>query len=199
MALRVDLLSVDIWTYESVEYITVAGEAWLASASDYPHSLQALWRERPGAASVLPCGRTFDVVSLPEVFGRQVLEDLWTAGPGCGPVACHRGRLLLFARVGTADRLRPLLRWEEWGPDVPPVLCHGAGDAVTVPPVQRPVKAPDDAPGGLLAGRWIVAPDRREPWLPDAPVLLRACVRAARGAAGRRRPPGAVHMDQTDF
>ncbi|MCD0483318.1 bifunctional DNA primase/polymerase [Streptacidiphilus sp. ASG 303] len=177
----------DIWTYESVEYVTVAGEAWLASASEYPRSIQALWRERPWAATVLPCGRVFDVVSLPGLPGRRVLEELWTTGPGCGPAASYRGRLLLFARPGTAERLSPLLRWEEWGPGTPAALCHGAGDAVTVPPLQRMVDAPDSP--GLGSGRWIVAPDQREPWLPDAGVLLRACMRAARRTARERMLP----------
>lgn len=163
-----------MWTHESIEYVTVAGEAWLASASEYPRSMRALWESRPWAPTVLPCGRTFDVVNLPGVFGRRVLDELWESGPGCGPVATHRGRVLVFCTVGTAQRLRTLLVWEEWARGVPPVLCHGAGDAITVPPVQRMVDAPEGP------NRWIVAPGTREPWLPGASVLLWACVRAAR-------------------
>ncbi|GAA2122344.1 bifunctional DNA primase/polymerase [Kitasatospora saccharophila] len=166
----------DIWTYQSVEYVSVAGEAWLASASEYPSSMRALWEARPWAPAVLPCGRAFDVISLPAVFGRRVLDELWTSGPGCGPVATYRGRTLLFVQPGAASRLRTLLAWEEWARDVPPLLCHGAGDAVTVPPVQRAIDAPEAS-----SSRWIVAPDTSEPWLPGASVVLWACVRAARG------------------
>jgi hypothetical protein len=166
-----------MWTHESIEYVTVAGEAWLASASDYPRSLRALRESRPCAPTVLPCGRTFDVVNMPSLFGRRVLDELWAAGPGCGPVATHRGRILLFAQVGTADQLRTLLTWEEWARELPPLLCHGQGDAVTVPPVQRALDGPPD-PGN--SGRWIVAPDTLDPWLPGTAALLRACVRAAR-------------------
>ncbi|WP_280728151.1 bifunctional DNA primase/polymerase [Kitasatospora sp. MAA4] len=171
----------DIWTFESVEYLTVAGEAWLASASEYPRSMRALWEARPWAPTVLPCGRVFDVISMPALFGRRVLDELWASGPGCGPVATYRGRTLLLVQPGAAPRLRTLLAWEEWARDVPPLLCHGLGDAVTVPPVQRPPD-PSDAPGPA-AGRWIVAPDTSEPWLPGAAVLLWACVRAARATA----------------
>jgi hypothetical protein len=172
---------VDIWTEhseQSVAHLTVAGEAWLASASEYPRSLRALWEARPWAPTVLPCGRAFDVISLPTLFGRRMLDELWSSGPGCGPVAEYRGRTLLFVQPGAAPRLRTLLAWEEWARDVPPLLCHGLGDAVTVPPVRR---APDQptAPGAPI-GRWIVAPDTSEPWLPSAGVLLWACVRAAR-------------------
>jgi hypothetical protein len=169
-----------MWTHQSIEYVTVAGEAWLASASEYPRSMRALWESQPWAPTVLPCGRTFDAVNLPGLFGRRVLDELWETGPGCGPVATHRGRIVIFAEVGTAARLRTLLVWEEWARDVPPLLCHGYGDAITVPPVQRMVDAPEGP------NRWIVAPDSREPWLPGASVLLWACVRAARAdtAAG---------------
>ncbi|MEY9968695.1 hypothetical protein ABIA33_006779 [Streptacidiphilus sp. MAP12-16] len=176
-----------MWTHQSIEYVTVAGEAWLASASEYPRSMRALWESQPWAPTVLPCGRTFDVVNLAGVFGRRVLDELWESGPGCGPVATHRGRVLVFTQVGTAQRLRTLLVWEEWARGVPPVLCHGAGDAITVPPVQRMIDAPEGP------NRWIVAPDTREPWLPGASVLLWACVRAARAsahAADTDRPDG---------
>ncbi|WP_280718344.1 bifunctional DNA primase/polymerase [Kitasatospora sp. MAP5-34] len=183
----------DIWTYQSVEYVTVAGETWLASASEYPRSMRALWQSRPWAPSVLPCGRTFDVISMPSLFGRRVLDELWASGPGCGPVAAFRGRTLLFVQPGAAPRLRTLLAWEEWARDVPPLLCHGTGDAVTVPPVQRMVDAPDSP--GRGAGRWIVAPDSKEPWLPGAAVVLWACVRASRGPSATNATGSAASAD----
>lgn len=158
--------------------VTAEGAAWLASAETYPRSALALWRSRPAAPAVLPCGSAFDVVSVPAVFGRRMLDRLWEEGPGSGPVAAHRGRVLLFASPGTAQRLPALLEWEEWGPAVPPVLCHGTGDAVTVPPLVA-----GGEPGGRLGSRWLVAPGTRHPWLPGPDVFLWACVRAARSTA----------------
>ncbi|MFI8169415.1 bifunctional DNA primase/polymerase [Streptomyces sp. NPDC085931] len=169
--------------------VTPDGAAWLASAGTYPRSTLAFWEERPDAPVVLPCGAVFDVVSAPAMFGRRMLDRLWDDGPGSGPVAEYRGRMLLFAAPGTAQRLPALLEWEEWGAHgreadaagaregcrtdaVPPLLCHGTGDAVTVP-------APA---GGLSRSRWLVAPDTRQPWLPGPEVLLWAAVRAARSA-----------------
>lgn len=94
-----------------------------------------------------------------------MLERLWAQGPGSGPVAAHRGRTLLFAAPGTAQRLPSLLAWEEWGTGgarpgrtaraLPPVLCHGTGDAVTVPPLTC-----DPTASGP---QWVVAPDTRTP------------------------------------
>lgn len=163
--------------------VTSDGAAWLASAGACPRSTLAFWEERPEAPVVLPCGSAFDVVSAPAIFGRRMLDRMWDEGPGSGPVAEFRGRMLLFAGPGTAQRLPSLLRWEEWGARgreggrtgaVPPLLCHGAGDAVTVP-----------AAGGGPArsgSRWLVAPDTRQPYLPGPEILLWAAVRAARTA-----------------
>ncbi|WP_073965061.1 bifunctional DNA primase/polymerase [Streptomyces sp. CB02460] len=164
--------------------VTAAGAAWLAGATAYPRSALAQWESRPTAPGVLPCGTAFDVVNVPTLFGRRMLEHLWADGPGSGPVAAHRGRMLLFASPGTAQRLPSLLDWEEWGggpqsrdgggTKVPPLLCHGTGDAVTVPPLTCDEK--------YAGPRWLVAPDTRTPWLPGPDVLLWACVRVARSA-----------------
>lgn len=43
-----------------------------------------------------------------------MLDRLWDEGPGSGPIAVYRGRMLLFASPGTAHRLPTLLEWEEW-------------------------------------------------------------------------------------
>ncbi|MGX1565724.1 bifunctional DNA primase/polymerase [Streptomyces sp. NPDC055506] len=172
----------------NASHVTPDGAAWLASAGTYPRSTLALWEERPDAPVVLPCGAVFDVVSAPSMFGRRMLDRLWDDGPGSGPVAEFRGRMLLFAAPGTAQRLPALLEWEEWGTHgrdggetgragaVPPLLCHGTGDAVTIP-------APAGATSATRSGsRWLVAPDTRQPWLPGPEVLLWAAVRAARSA-----------------
>jgi bifunctional DNA primase/polymerase-like protein len=176
-------------------YVTRAGADWLASASPFPRSVRALWALRPQAPSVLPCGHAFDVVSAPVVLGRQLVERLWAAGPGSGPVAVHRGRMLLFAAPGTAQRLPALLGWEEWETAQPDrqrrrraadgLLCHGMGDEVTVPSLSaEPTRA----------SRWLVAPDVRSPWLPAAGGLLWAWVRAqavTKGSgAGQSRAEG---------
>ncbi|MFG2295392.1 bifunctional DNA primase/polymerase [Streptomyces sp. NPDC048603] len=153
--------------------VTPEGAAWLASASAYPQSTLSLWRQRPSAPAVLPCGTAFDIVNVPAVFGRRLLDLLWGEGPGSGPVAVHRGRMLLFAAPGTAQRLPALLDWEEWGDSVPAPICHGRGDAVTVPALVPPTGP----------SRWLVAPDTRSPWLPGPEALLWACVRAARATS----------------
>ncbi|MGW7575461.1 bifunctional DNA primase/polymerase [Streptomyces sp. NPDC054765] len=190
--------------FPTAAYVTLAGADWLASASPHPDEMHTLWATRPAAPSVLPCGTAFDVINAPALFGRRMVDRLWSAGPGSGPVAAHRGRILLFAAPGTAQRLPALLGWEEWAAAVPPLLCHGSGDAVTVPPLHPRHGAGEEAPApgaflaaddpaGPAASRWLVAPDVRDPWLPGPDVLLWACVRAARPAAGPERETAAQH------
>ncbi|MFE7749366.1 hypothetical protein [Streptomyces sp. NPDC057428] len=173
-------------TDDRAAQVTASGAAWLAGASAYPRSTLSRWEAGPGTPGVLPCGTSFDIVNVPALFGRRMLERLWAEGPGSGPVATHRGRMLLFASPGTAQRLPSLLAWEEWGTGsgdgpreqqgaLPPVLCHGTGDAVTVPPLA--------GVAGAGGPRWVVAPDTRNPWLPGPDVLLWACVRVGRSAA----------------
>ncbi|MFC9467852.1 bifunctional DNA primase/polymerase [Streptomyces coelicoflavus] len=175
-----------------VSDVTADGAAWLASAVAYPRDTLALWEERPAAPVVLPCGSAFDVVSAPAIFGRRMLDRLWEDGPGSGPVAEFRGRMLLFAAPGTAQRLPSLLDWEEWGARgradgrtgaVPPLLCHGVGDTVTVPAPAGSMGSTGPAGAPARSGsRWLVAPDIRRPWLPGPEILLWAAVRAARAA-----------------
>ncbi|MCE4943802.1 MULTISPECIES: bifunctional DNA primase/polymerase [Streptomyces] len=182
--------------FPTTAYVTLAGADWLASASPHPEGMHMLWAERPDAPTVLPCGAAFDVINTPALFGRRMVDRLWSSGPGSGPVATHRGRILLFAAPGTAQRLPSLLAWEEWGSAVPPLLCHGSGDAVTVPPLHpRPHAARDAADETPAGSRWLVAPDVRDPWLPGPDILLWACVRAARGGLGADRESARPHHE----
>ncbi|MEV4741064.1 bifunctional DNA primase/polymerase [Streptomyces sp. NPDC049555] len=168
-------------------FVTLAGIDWLASADRFPHRVHTLWAHHPGAPVELPCGSVFDVIDAPVLFGRRMLDRLWSPGaPGSGPVAAHRGRLLLFAAPGTAQRLPALLAWEEWsrtGRSAPSLLYYGTGDAVTVPP-----PFPAGGEDGPAASRWLVAPEVRRPWLPGADVLLWACLRAAGEGSVPTRP-----------
>lgn len=174
--------------------VTLAGAEWLASASPHPDEMHARWALDPAAPSALPCGTAFDVINAPALFGRRMVDRLWSDGPGSGPVAAHRGRLLLFAAPGTAQRLPALLAWEEWATAVPPLLGHGSGDAVTVPPLHphHCTGATDDL-AAPSTSRWLVAPDVRTPWLPGPDVLLWACLRAARSTTGTERETAAQH------
>jgi hypothetical protein len=173
----------------SAPYVTAEGADWLASASALPASVHALWQHRPASPSVLPCGTAFDVVSAAPLLGRHILGRLWSSGPGSGPAAMHRGRILLFAAPGTAQRLPALLAWDEWKelwerdvsvqpdgrPDArpgqrpgapaetfPPLLCHGLGDSVTVPAL---APEPPGDPGAREEKQPVSTPAGRSRWI----------------------------------
>ncbi|MGW6545487.1 bifunctional DNA primase/polymerase [Streptomyces massasporeus] len=175
--------------------VTPDGAAWLASAGTYPRSTLALWEERPDAPVVLPCGSVFDVVSAPAMFGRRMLDRLWDDGPGSGPVAQFRGRMLLFAAPGTAQRLPALLEWEEWGgrdsrettrtDAVPPLLCHGTGDAVTVPAPSKSASLSVPAPPESAS---LSVPTPSESVSPAAPAPSESASPAAPAPSDRVSP-----------
>lgn len=108
--------------------VTADGAAWLASATgSRDGAALTRWESRPASPAALPCGTVFDVVNVDPVFGRRMLDRLWEEGPGSGPVAMHRGRMMLFAAPGTAQRLPALLDWEEWGKPSPGRSVTGSG------------------------------------------------------------------------
>ncbi|MCX3286093.1 bifunctional DNA primase/polymerase [Streptomyces sp. NEAU-H22] len=181
--------------------VTPDGAAWLASAGTYPRSTLALWEERPDAPVVLPCGSVFDVVSAPAMFGRRMLDRLWDDGPGSGPVAQFRGRMLLFAAPGTAQRLPALLEWEEWGARcsreatrtdaVPPLLCHGTGDAVTVPAPSESASPAVPAPSESASPAVPAPSESASPAVPAPSESISLTVPASPGSATPAAPPPA--------
>lgn len=204
-------------------HVTPDGTDWLASACRFPDSVRALWQHRPGEPRALPCGTVFDVVSAPALLGRRLLDRLWSAGPGSGPVAVHGTRVLLFAAPGTAHRLPALLDWDEWNHrggsrDAAPAdadpgsgsgsssgsgsdLGSGGGSGLLChgpgDHVTLPAPQPAGPPDSL--SRWLVAPDVRHPWLPGPGVLLRACLRARAGAPGSGAGRGGSVPGQSIF
>ena len=139
---------------------------------------------------MLPCGSVFDVVNVPSIFGRRMLDRLWAEGPGSGPGRVHRGRMLLFAAPGTAQRLPSLLAWEEWhGADGRRSRrCSATAPATPSPSRPWPARSAENA----AAARWLVAPDTRRPWLPGPDVLLGP-------ASGRRKSEARGPSPDIDF
>ncbi|MFG2136257.1 bifunctional DNA primase/polymerase [Streptomyces sp. NPDC048650] len=93
------------------------------------------WAQTPGAAVLLPVGRTFDVLDVPESAGRGALARLERMGLPLGPVAATpTGRTLFFVAPGAAADLPGLLYrtgWDDADLDLRPL---GDGDHITAPP-----------------------------------------------------------------
>ncbi|WP_066937204.1 bifunctional DNA primase/polymerase, partial [Streptomyces sp. NBRC 110611] len=127
----------------------------LAFATELPagatlEKAAAVWAETPGAAVLLPVGRSFDVLDVPEAAGRHALVRLERMGLPLGPVAATpAGRALFFVAPGAAAEL-PALLYRTGRDDAPLDLRPlGPGDHLTAPPSDH---------GGRGPMRWLRPP-----------------------------------------
>ncbi|NWF28928.1 bifunctional DNA primase/polymerase [Streptomyces sp. PKU-EA00015] len=108
------------------------------------------WSQVPGAALMLPVGRTFDVLDVAAPAGRRAMVRMERMGLRLGPVSqTPDGRCQFLVAPGAAAGLPHLLYrmgWDDAGLDL---RCLGPGDHITAPPSDR---------GGLGPVRWLRAP-----------------------------------------
>ncbi|MFB6893973.1 bifunctional DNA primase/polymerase [Kitasatospora sp. NPDC056327] len=166
---------------------------WARRACAGPGAVRHWWTERPEASILLPTGRSFDVLDVPEVAGCLALARMERMGLQLGPVAVvpaapgRSGRRLHFLVLpGVAARLPEMLRRLGWQPGRLDLVARGEGDWTVAPPSRV-------GPGGFA--QWARSPSAFNRWLPDAAELVSplayACAREARSAAGRSgRPVG---------
>ncbi|RLU96669.1 DNA primase [Streptomyces griseocarneus] len=110
----------------------------------------AAWAEVPGAAVLLPVGRSFDVLEVAETAGRHALARLERMGLPLGPVALTpHGRALFFVAPGAAAELPQLLYRMGWDDARLDLRCLGPGDHITAPPSDL---------AGLGPMRWLRPP-----------------------------------------
>ncbi|MFG3101770.1 bifunctional DNA primase/polymerase [Streptomyces sp. NPDC048182] len=131
---------------------------WAASAVGGASAVRRLWEERPGAGILLPTGRSFDVVEVPEAAGFLALARLERVGVALGPVLLAPDRVMrFFVSPGAAGKVPSSLR----------VLGEGA--YVVAPPTRVGVR-------GVV--QWVRRPTAVNRWLPDAGELAGALVYA---------------------
>ena len=110
----------------------------------------AAWEEVPGAAVLLPVGRSFDVLEVAEYAGRHALVRLERMGLPLGPVAVTpHGRAQFFVEPGAAAELPELLYRTGWDDATLDLHGLGPGAHITAPPSDR---------GGLGPVRWLRPP-----------------------------------------
>ncbi|MFF9048670.1 bifunctional DNA primase/polymerase [Streptomyces parvulus] len=123
------------------------------------------WAQFPGAAVMLPVGRTFDVIEVAEAAGLRALTRLERMGLPLGPVAVTpQGRAQFLVAPGAAAELPRLLYRLGWDdPSALDLRGLGAGTHITAPPSDR---------GGLGPVRWLRHPDLDSATRPPAARLL---------------------------
>ncbi|MFJ6940923.1 hypothetical protein [Streptomyces sp. NPDC101132] len=141
-----------------------AAVEWLVSVAPDPDACRWEWERSPLGVTLLPAGRSWDVLILPGGLGHPTLGVLGRLVARPGPVLADFGdsRLGFFVPAGTAAR------WLGTG-----VRGAGRGTWIVVP-------YPGRATGGV---RWLVPPDGSGV-LTDPAVLELAMHEAAAVVAG---------------
>lgn len=166
---------------------------WSGEVTGSATTARRLWAERPRAAVLLPTGRAFDALEVPQMAGCLALARLErtartaptgsaaTATAAPGPVTCTPdGRMVFFVLPGTAPRLADAVRKLGHSPGALPLTVRGEGDWVAAPPTRL---------GTRGSVQWARQPTAANRWLPDATELLPALVYACY-ATGATAPAG---------
>jgi hypothetical protein len=138
-------------------------------ASASPASVRRWWTEHPEAAILLPTGRTFDVIDVPEVAGCLALARMERMGVQLGPVVAMpslgpAGRRLLFLVLpGSLAQLPEMLRHLGWPPGRLDLVGRGDGGWVVAPPSRV---------GRYSFAQWAREPTALNRWLPEASELI---------------------------
>jgi hypothetical protein len=108
------------------------------------------WVEVPGASILLPVGRTFDVLDVPEAAGRPALMRMERMGLPLGPVTVTpTDRTQFFVAPGAAAGLPRLLYRMGWDDADLDLQALGRGAYITAPPSDL---------GGRGPVRWLRPP-----------------------------------------
>ncbi|WP_245833859.1 bifunctional DNA primase/polymerase [Streptomyces aidingensis] len=137
---------------------------WETQVAGSATAARALWAARPRASVLLPTGRSFDVLEVPEHAGCLALARMERMGISLGPVsATPTGRMMFFVLAGSAARTPVLLRRSGWAAGRLDLTAHGEGGYIPAPPTRM-------GPRGLV--QWVRRPTVANRWLPDAEELV---------------------------
>lgn len=137
---------------------------WPAQATGSATVVRRLWQQQPDASVLLPTGRTFDAVSVPETAGFLALARMQRMGLTLGPVTLtpHR-RMEFFVLPGASAKVPELLRKLGWSLSSLDLTVLGEGAYVAAPPTRF---------GCRGAVQWACRPTVANRWLPDVEELL---------------------------
>jgi hypothetical protein len=137
---------------------------WAGCAVGSAVRVRRLWAERPLASVLLPTGRAFDALDVPEAAGCLALARLDRTAVALGPVLCLPTRRLVFlVQPGATAKVPALLRRLGWLPDALDLVVHGEGGWLPAPPTRI---------GSAGRARWARRPDALNRRLPDAESIL---------------------------
>lgn len=155
------------------------GPGWADRATGSATVARRLWTAEPRASVLLPTGRTFDVLDVPESAGCLALARMERTGVPVGPVASTpSGRMYFFVLPGAAVKAPGVVRQLGWAMRSLDLRTRGDHDYVPAPPTRM---------GTRGSVQWVRRPTPANRWLPDAEELLPSLAYAC-GRTGSRRP-----------
>ncbi|MFJ5548419.1 bifunctional DNA primase/polymerase [Streptomyces sp. NPDC093225] len=157
-------------------------QGWAASATGSAMQVRRMWQKQPKAGILLPTGRTFDAIDVPEAAGFLALARMERMELTLGPVTLTPNRrMLFFVLPGATAKVPDLVRKLGWSPASIDLVARGEGEYAAAPPTRF---------GGRGAVQWARRPTPANRWLPDAEELINplayACGREAASARDRR-------------
>ncbi|EDY43577.1 bifunctional DNA primase/polymerase [Streptomyces sp. SPB074] len=141
-----------------------ADEDWAARATGSATVAREMWTQRPAAALLLPTGRTFDAIEVPETAGFLALARMERMGVTPGPVTrAPDRRMRFFVLPGGAAKAGDLVRRLGWSPEALGLRPLAEGSWLVAPPTRF---------GGQGAVQWARRPTPANRWLPDTQELI---------------------------
>ncbi|MFF4168715.1 bifunctional DNA primase/polymerase [Streptomyces sp. NPDC001744] len=152
---------------------------WSTLATGSGAGARRMWSKHPGAAILLPTGRSFDAIEVPESAGFLALARMERMELGLGPVTRSPDRrMYFFVLPGAAAKVPDLVRGLGWVPASLDLTTRGEGHYVAAPPTRV---------GGRGAVQWAHRPTPANRWLPDAEELISALAYACGREAAETR------------
>ncbi|MFJ6798156.1 bifunctional DNA primase/polymerase [Streptomyces sp. NPDC091268] len=156
---------------------------WAAQASGSAVQVRRMWGRQPGASILMPTGRTFDALDVPDSAGFLALARLQRMQRTLGPVTVTPDhRMMFFVLPGAGAKVEDLLRKIGWQPSQLDLAARGEGEYVAAPPTRY---------GGMGSVQWAQPPTAANRWLPDVEELIDAlayaCGREAAAERARRQ------------
>lgn len=137
---------------------------WATQATGSATVARRMWQKQPNASILLPTGRTFDAISVPETSGFLALARMERMKSPLGPVTLAPDRRMhFFVLPGASVKVGDLVRKLGWTLSSVDLVALGEGAYVAAPPTRF---------GSRGAVQWACRPTPANRWLPDVEELI---------------------------
>lgn len=137
---------------------------WAGQATGSATVARRMWQKQPNASILLPTGRTFDAISVPETAGFLALARMQRMELTLGPVTLTPDRRMhFFVLTGASAKVPDLVRKLGWSIGALDLVTLAEGAYVAAPPTRF---------GSRGAVQWACRPTAANRWLPDAEELI---------------------------